>query len=1002
MDSTTDIARYISKATTLISRFVGFVVVVLVISGCSDSSTPPRAPDKPTLNTQPPVADRLLAARTAFRARDYDAAAKTIQAFLLEQPDNRDAILIAAQIEAARDHPTLAIELAQSIPIDDTRFGERAAKLCYEQAVKSKNDPVTESALRDLIRRAPRQPDWRRMLIAILNRQGRRQEACEFADALCRSGQASEANLLSLIRRTDAFPTELPAANDPTEFFAAGLGMARWHFTAKEYDQSLQQIETELGKPNPNANRAAAIALQGRLFAETQSLERIRDWHRSCDDAVKVYGDYWAAVGLFLFQSDEKEGAARAFLEAMRRNQTDRISYQRLGQVMDALGRSDDAEQFRLRGIAVSKTERLQQQLVAASTSDLRQSLAQELLELGRPFEALGWASLALPSGAQRERLAIDTRRQSLLADKTTDVLISENALSGIDPAQFKIDEALSRTLGEPSVGESSSNIAVLHKPEPAKVLALPRFTNVASRVGADFQWHREPEIRESPIAIHQSLGGGIAVIDYDLDGWPDLYFAQGSGLPPEHPGTRSNQLLRNIGGTFHDVTEQSASSDYGYSSGLAAGDLNQDGFPDLVVGSLGGNRLLINNGDGTFADATDRLGPHEARFTSSLAIADITGDALPEIFETNYIESEGAFDPPAVLPDGKQQQPSPLLHYAESDRWFRSLGNGRFEPLEIDESVAKPGSSLGVVVTDFDGKAGNEVFVGNDARANHYLFYEGGTQFRNRADIEGIANGFSGSANACMGIASGDFNRDGTIDLQIANYIRESANLYLQTASGGFVDGAVKYGIDAATTNFVGFGTKALDIDRNGWLDFITTNGHTSDRRESGEPFKMPPQLMMGIGSHYELIAQQDPSDYFSGEYLGRTIAMLDFDRDGAIDFAVGHLEYPTALLRNETTTPGKWVQFELVGTESERDAIGAVVEVHTSDNQVFKQWVTAGDGYFASDEPVIDLGLGNTTGIQQVIVRWPSGQQQTFDDIGVGHRYLLVENEPQPHRRL
>ena len=999
MHCTTEIVRQAWKTTIVIRRLIGLIGVVSAIGGCSDSPSQRRGiPDKTTLKSQDsPSADRFLAARQSFRSGDYDSAAKTIQALLLEDPDDRDAILIAAQIEAARGRPKFAIELAQSIPIDDERLGERAAKLCYEQSVKSGNDSAVESVLRGLIRQAPRQPDWRRKLILILNRQGRRREACEQADVLCRSGQADAAELLSLIRRTDAFPAELPRGKDPSEVFAAGLGLARWHFTAKEYEQGLKQIETELGKPNPN--RAATIALQGRLFAETQSFEQIHAWHRSCDDAVKAHGDYWAAIGLFLIQSDEKEGAARAFLEAIQRNRTDRISYQRLAQVMDALGRSDDAEQFRQRGIAISKTQRFPEQLVTAPTPELQQSLSRALIELGRPFEALGWATLALPSAARREQLDFDTRRQSLLANKRIDELMIANALSGLDPAHFKIDEALSRRLGRLSIG-NSSNIAVLQRPKPTEILAMPSLTNVASEVGADFQWYNGPEIDVSSLPIYQSLGGGIAVIDYDLDGWPDLYFAQGSGVAPNQ-GTRSNQLLRNIRGTFHDVTERSASSDYGYASGLAAGDLNQDGFPDLVIGNLGGNRLLINNGDGSFSDATDRFGPHEARFTSSLAIADITGDALPDVFESNYIEMEHAFDPLVILPNGKPQQPSPLLHYAESDRWFRSLGDGRFELLEIDESVAKPGSSLGVVVTDFDGKVGNEVFVGNDARPNHYLFYEGGTLFRNRADVEGIANGFHGSANACMGIASGDFNRDGTIDLQIANFVDEPANLYLQTSGGGFVDSAFKYGIGPATTDFVGFGTKALDIDRNGWLDFIITNGHVFDMRDTGAPFKMPPQVFMGIGSHYEMISQGDLSDYFGGNYLGRTIAMLDFDRDGAIDFVVGHLEHPTALLRNETTTPGNWVQLELVGTTSERDAIGAVVQVHTPDNQVFKQWVTAGDGYFASDEPLIDLGLGNASGIQQVIVRWPSGQQQTFDDISPGHRYMLVENEPKPTLR-
>jgi hypothetical protein len=345
-------------------------------------------------------------------------------------------------------------------------------------------------------------------------------------------------------------------------------------------------------------------------------------------------------------------------------------------------------------------------------------------------------------------------------------------------------------------------------------------------------------------------------------------------------------------------------------------------------------------------------------------------------------------------------------MHYAQSDRWFRNLGDGNFQVHDITREVARPGTSLGVVVSDFDGNGANEIFVGNDVRPNHFLVQAGGDQFYNAADAKGVANGFNGAANGCMGIATGDFDRNGTLDLHIANFNEESNNLYLQNSGGSFTDLAIKYGLDQVSLPYVGFGTKALDVDRNGWLDLIITNGHIFDMRRYGEQFQSPPQFLICRGSRFALVPVDDDSGYWNGTYLGRAIAMLDFDRDGAIDFLIGHLDKPTALLHNQTRSPGQWVQLELVGTVSERDAIGARVVVSFGGQQS-TQWVTAGDGYFCSDEAVLDFGIGEADQIEKVEVFWPSGQNQVFQGVQTRRRYLAVEGQQElyarsPHDRL
>jgi hypothetical protein len=600
---------------------------------------------------------------------------------------------------------------------------------------------------------------------------------------------------------------------------------------------------------------------------------------------------------------------------------------------------------------------------------------------------------LTLSPSDVRTRTAVSGKLAELSRDRDAIAMASQMALVGIDPAQFRLDEALA------ALNQSSPK----HPPPSshADQLAVPRLVDVAGDLGLEFEWYQDRENKRESIPLHELMGGGIAILDYDLDGWPDVYVSQGSGEPPTQACTRSNVMFRNLGARFEAVTDPAGAGDFNYSSGLAAGDVNQDGFIDLWLGSLGRNRLLINNGDGTFRDATDRWGEVDDRFTSSLAIADISGDELPDLFEAVYVEMEAGFELPKMGSDGHPMQPSPVMFYAQSDRWFENMGNGRFELREIPRDTAIPGTSLGLVVTDFNADGSNEVFVANDARTNHFLVRDGDGVFVNAAGARGIACGFSGEAEACMGIATGDFDRDGLLDLHVSNYSKESANHFLQSPGGVFTDLAVRYGIDSFTTPYIAFGTKAIDFDRNGWLDLIISNGHVFDRRHLGEEFQMPPQLLANEGDRFQRVSVDDDSGYWSGVYLGRTIAMTDFDRDGAIDVLVGHLHRPLALLQNQTRTRGHSIQFELVGTVSERDCIGARVTVMMAGGQQWTQWVTAGDGYLCSDEPIIDFGLGELRDLDRVEVTWPSGQAQVFEELEVGHRYLLIEGDPDGYRR-
>lgn len=959
--------------------FLGLVAV-----GCSPSSTSDRPAASPSEERPAAPVDHVAVARRKLSFRDFDSAAEAAYKALLQDPENADALLLAGEAEAARGNHQAAADLAGSIDIG-SRLGKRAVDLRYRQLLELKQ----WSAAADAILAGQREIrdssiEWRHEAWELLNRLGRREEASLQVDALCRAGQATIPQLHSLIRRTRSFPFELNESEDPEQYFEPGLGMARWYFTRKEYEKAFEQLEAEKG--SERFNSAAACALYGRLLAETQALEEFPSWYAYCDDEVRELGDYWAALGVFFYDMNQLDAAARSLLESVYRNPTDRVSLQRLSKVFHSLERSEDGYGYRDRAINVADTERLSDAILESDDSANKMDLVKELAGLARPFETLSWTlSLAPPGGVEKRR--IEQQLAQYQRDSTTWTMAQESSLLSIPRSNFQLGQAMALL----SSAAERDEIAAVGTP----VLAQPRLVNVAAQRGIDFRWYRDIEYEDAIVPIHESVGGGIAVLDYNLDGWPDVYLAQGSGQPPTDRCTRSNGLLKNSSAQYEDVTALAGAEDYNYGSGLAAGDVNQDGFPDLWVGSLGRNRLLINNGDGTFQDVTERMGQFRDCFTSSLAIADINGDSLPDLYESNYIVMEGGFDMPALDADGKPVMPGPLSHYSEVDRWWENLGDGSFTIREIPREVALPGTGLGVIVTDFDADGKNDVFVGNDIRANHLLIQSEQNQFVNIADAKGVANGYSGIPNGCMGISANDFNRDGLIDLHITNFNNESSNLYMQKPGGMFTDVAIRYGIEEASDPMVAFGVKAIDVDRNGWLDLIVTNGHIFDTRIFGEEmFQMPPQMLMNDGRRFSVSEVDDDSGYWQQSYLGRAMATLDYDQNGTVDVLIGHLHQPVALLENRTESGGDAIQIELVGTAGERDAIGTRVDV-IAGGQRFTQWVTAGDGYFCSDESVLDFGLGVDQSAVAVEVTWPGGRKQRLDDLQTGSRYLIVEGE-------
>jgi hypothetical protein len=321
------------------------------------------------------------------------------------------------------------------------------------------------------------------------------------------------------------------------------------------------------------------------------------------------------------------------------------------------------------------------------------------------------------------------------------------------------------------------------------------------------------------------------------------------------------------------------------------------------------------------------------------------------------------------------------------------------------DAMAAQPNLGFGIVIANFDRRHGNDFFVANDGDLNDYWIStdasaEAGGRFGlvEAGNLTGCSIGRGGISQACMGVASGDFNRDGTLDLHVTNFRNEPVNLFLQTQSGNFSDEVMTYGLFEPSFDVLGFGTQSADFDNDGWLDLAVLNGHVFDDRRKGIPFQMRPQLFLGSQSGF-VIHDDSAGEYFKQETVGRTLAMLDFNHDGRVDLVANHIDTPTALLQNDTE-PRNWLQLELIGTVSERDAIGAEVRVQVG-RQQWTGWQTGGDGHMCTNEPMIHFGLGPTKTIERITITWPSGQSQLFEDVKPNTRYLSVEGHDELYRR-
>jgi hypothetical protein len=541
----------------------------------------------------------------------------------------------------------------------------------------------------------------------------------------------------------------------------------------------------------------------------------------------------------------------------------------------------------------------------------------------------------------------------------------------------------------------------VLPQPEQSQLGSPPRLVDAASAAGVRFTFY--PDAVPGRFFLPEDMGGGAGWLDFDGDGWLDLFLTNGCRLPCS-PTDRDHvqKLFRQIApGQFMEVAESAGAALCLYGQGCIVGDTNNDGFADIFVTAFGNVTHLANNGDGTFsADfQNDRL--NNPGWSTSAALGDLNRDGSLDVYIGHYAVVS-LDDIPVCMYDTERGKTrghcGPVNYVPESHALFLNREDGTYREFEFsgDAEPKQPGRGLGVVIADFDGDDWPDVYVANDMSAN-YLFHNLGNEPGETPNLEevamraGAALSGEGKPEAGMGVACADFDADRDLDLFITHYYLEKNTYFENTGSLTFLDRSGYTGLAAPSLPYLGFGTVPIDYDLDGWLDLFVANGHVLGKQI--KPYAMRSQLFRNTGKARFVEVTSRGGPYFFDERVSRGAAVADYDNDGDEDIVAVHLDdRPVSLLKNETTRAGRPLGLELIGTRSPRSAIGARAIIRAGEYEI-ERTIVGGGSYLSASDLRILVGIIGPASIASAEVHWPSGHIETWPELKLGFHWRLIE---------
>lgn len=522
------------------------------------------------------------------------------------------------------------------------------------------------------------------------------------------------------------------------------------------------------------------------------------------------------------------------------------------------------------------------------------------------------------------------------------------------------------------------------------------RFTDVTANAGLAF---RHNSGAYGGKLLPETLGSGCAFLDYDADGWQDILLINSMDWPGHKRQHSTLKLYRNNrNGTFTDVTKAAGLDIEMYGMGVAVGDYNNDGFPDVLVTCVGQNRLFQNTGKGTFIDVTRKSGLlGRAAFSTSALWFDYDRDGLLDLFVCNYVRWSEEHDVFCSL-DGKHKSFCTPEAYRGDTCWlFHNRGDGAFEDVTATSGIFDSSSkSLGVAMLDYDQDGWPDLVVANDTQPNKLYKNLRNGKFKDVAVEAGLAFSADGKARAGMGVDAADFENSGSLGVAITNFDNEMIGLYRAAGKGIFDDIGPASGLGAASRNTLGFGCAFADFNLDGQLDLAVANGHIDEtvRNIRGNVgYAQPPQLFLNQGGGRFRDVAAEAGGGFEQAIVGRGLAFADFDRDGDVDLLLTTNNGPAYLFRNDQTSGNRSIRFRLVGAKSNRDAIGAVVRI-TANGVTQTRTVHGGASYLSQSELPVTFGVGKRDRIERASVEWPSGAASEYKNLETGIVFQITEN--------